>query len=76
LLGKDLETNNEISDPFLSKGSVNTLPRKRDAHDNTVTVETGEFSTWSVPRSKNKTVGAIEYIFYIHTYILRTFNNI
>jgi hypothetical protein len=37
--------------PFLSNGSVSTLPQKRDAHNNIVTVETGVFSMWPVPRS-------------------------
>jgi hypothetical protein len=36
--------------PFLSNDSLNTFPRKRDAHNNTVTMETGVFSMWSVPR--------------------------
>jgi hypothetical protein len=28
LLGKNLKTNNEASDPFLTHGSVNTFPRE------------------------------------------------
>jgi hypothetical protein len=35
LLGNDLETN-MVSDPFLSNGSVKTLPWKQDTHNNTV----------------------------------------
>jgi hypothetical protein len=42
LLGKDHEIN-EISDSFLSNGSVNT-------HNSAVTVETGVFSTWAILR--------------------------
>jgi hypothetical protein len=33
--------------PFLSNCSVNTFPRKRDAHNNIVTMETWVFSTFS-----------------------------
>jgi hypothetical protein len=44
LLGKDLEIT-EISDLFLSNGSVNTFPWKRDANNNAVnSLEMGVFS--------------------------------
>jgi hypothetical protein len=43
LLGKGLETNNEISDPFLSNGSINTFPRKRDAHNKSYNGNGGVF---------------------------------
>jgi hypothetical protein len=34
---------------LLGNGSVNTFPRKRGAHDNTVIMETGVFSVGSAP---------------------------
>jgi hypothetical protein len=50
LLGKDLETTGTAVDmqyrnnrPFLSNGSVNTFPRKREAHNNTVTINRRRF---------------------------------
>jgi hypothetical protein len=51
LLGKHLETSNEVSDPFLSNSSVNTFQRKGETHNNTITMETRVFSMWSLPRS-------------------------
>jgi hypothetical protein len=43
LLDKDHETNNEISQPFLTNGQVNTFPWKQEAYNITVKMEMGVF---------------------------------
>jgi hypothetical protein len=62
LLDKDLKTNNKISDPFLSNDSVKTFLRNQNAHNITVTMETGVFFVVSAKVLKRRHLGQLSSV--------------